>query len=267
MQPESESITEKENTGPFKKSVLLVEDNQELSSFIKNELEPQLAVRQVFDGEEATKQAQLNLPDIIISDVMMPKLDGIELCKWLRENELTSHIPIILLTARADMESKLIGLKTGADDYLVKPFNTTELKTRVNNLLQQRKQLSEKYKKIIELQPNDIVITSSEEVFIKKLKSVLEHNIDNDEFDVPRLAEELGISRMQLHRKITALTGHSTTSFIRHQRLLHASQLLQAGEPVSQVAYAVGFNSLSYFSKAFKKQFGVLPSAHQSVKI
>lgn len=243
-------------------SILVVEDNQELATFIKGELDPDFNVYLSFDGDQGVREAQKQLPDLIISDVMMPKVDGFELCQLLKENVLTSHIPIILLTARADFESKLTGLQTGADDYLVKPFNSEELNARIKNLLAQRQKLKDKFSRIISLDHNDIVITSVDEVFIKKVMGVVESHIDDSDFSVTQLCGEIGISRMQLHRKLTTLTGHSTTSFIRNHRLVRASKLLEAGEPVSQVAYAVGFQSLSYFTRAFRARFGIAPSEH-----
>ncbi len=246
-----------EETGSF---VLLVEDNIEVAKLIKSTLQEKLYIIHANNGHEAMSIAKNRIPDLIISDIMMPNMDGMKFCKWVRENELTSHIPFIFLTARADNDTKLKGLEIGADDFLTKPFSGQELEIRVANLIEGRNMLAEKYRKIISLEPTNIVVTSIEEIFLKKLLNVVSENIDNSDFNVTDLSRSLGISRMQLHRKITALTGHSATSFIRHQRLIQASKLLEAGESVSQVAYAVGFSSLSYFSRVFKDQFGVLPS-------
>ncbi len=250
-----------------RETILIVEDNDELSAFIKRELQPDFKVCTSFDGAQGIKEAIAQLPDLIISDVMMPETDGLDLCHQLKEHELTSHIPIILLTARADMESKLEGLQTGADDYIVKPFNAQELKTRTKNLLRQRKKLKEKYSKIISLNTNEIVITSVEEMFLKRLLAIVNEQIDKSDFSIQQLCLEMGISRMQMHRKLTALTGHSATSFIRHQRLLRAAELLKSGEAVSQVAYSVGFNSLSYFTRVFKEQFEMTPSEYALQKL
>jgi len=240
--------------------VLVVEDNLELSTFIKGELEPSFEVISAYDGEEGAKIAKKRLPDLIISDLMMPRVDGIELCHRLKENELTSHIPIILLTARADLDTKLEGLRTGADDYMIKPFNSDELRTRTRNLIALRKRLQKKYSQLISLGPDNIVITGVDEIFMKKLMTIIENNISDHEFNITDLCREMGTSRMQLHRKLTSLTGLSATAFIRQQRLYFATKLLESREPVSQVAYASGFSSLSYFSTAFKEQFGVSPS-------
>ncbi|WP_185154314.1 response regulator [Fulvivirga sp. M361] len=246
-----------EETGRF---VLLVEDNIAVAKLIRSTLEQKFNIIHANNGQEAMNIAKNRIPDLIISDIMMPAMNGLKFCQWIRENELTSHIPFIFLTARADADTKLKGLQIGADDFLTKPFSGQELEIRVTNLIVGRNKLAEKYRKIISLEPGNIVVTSIEEVFLKKLLKVVSKNIDNNDFNVTDLSRSIGVSRMQLHRKITALTGHSATSFIRNQRLLHASKLLEAGESVSQVAYAVGFESLSYFSTVFKEKFGVLPS-------
>ncbi|MEO9967821.1 MAG: ATP-binding protein [Reichenbachiella sp.] len=258
--PDDKTFTDKPEE--HKPLVLLIEDNEELSTFIKNELFSEFQIIQQYDGAAGLEEAKIKLPDLIISDVMMPKIDGLELCQLLKEDTLTDHIPVIILTALADQESKLEGLQMGADDYLVKPFHADELKARMNNLLDQRKKLSKKFSQVITLRPNDIVITSVQEVFIKKLISTVETNMGREDFNVEELCYEMGISRMQMHRKLTALTGQSTSAFIRQLRLQKAVKLLESGQNVSQAAYAVGFNSLSYFTKLFKAQYGVPPSEH-----
>ncbi|WP_271766643.1 ATP-binding protein [Aquimarina algiphila] len=242
------------------KYILVVEDNLALGEMIVNKLKQSYKVAHVLDGKLGVEEAKKNLPDLIISDVMMEGLNGIELCSQLKSYDLTSHIPIILLTAKTDTETKILGLNTGADDYLLKPFNTKELKARIENLLQQRKLLKSQYKKIIDLSPSDITITNNEEIFVKKVITIIEQNLDNNNFGATELCKSLGMSRMQLHRKITSLTEYSTSSFIRYIRLQRAKDFLKIGETVSQTAYKVGFNSLSYFTTAFKKQFGSLPS-------
>ncbi len=244
--------------------ILLVEDDPELAEFIKSGLDTNFKIILAANGEQAIGEVKTLIPDLIISDIMMPKMDGIEFCSWIKQQEMTSHIPVVLLTALADMNTKLKGLRHGADDYIIKPFNAEELRTRIENLLAQRKQLKIKFNKISFLSSQDIVISSTEEVFIKKLLTIIEQNLDQSEFTVDQLCHELATSRMQLHRKLKALTGHSASSFIRNQRLLRASKLLEVGEPVSQVAYAVGFSSLSYFTNKFKEQFGVVPSEYST---
>ncbi|WP_272855152.1 response regulator [Aequorivita todarodis] len=246
------------------KSVLLVEDQAELAEIITEKLDPFYNVQYAMDGKVALEIAKKSLPDLIISDVMMPGIDGLELCRILKETETTSHIPVVLLTARADMETKLKGLKTGADDYITKPFHTEELLLRLSNLLEQKERLKKRYLEISGQDVSEIVITGPEEVFMKKLIQAVEDNLEDNQFTVAQLCAEVGTSRMQLHRKLNALTGKGTTAFIRHRRLLRAAKLLASGLDVSQAAYSVGFSSLSYFSKCFKKYYGVLPSEYSS---
>ncbi len=246
--------------------ILLVEDHDEISNLIKSTLDEFQIVR-VGNGKEAIDQAEQRVPDLIITDIMMPEMDGLAYCQWVRENEMTSHIPLIMLTAKADDETKLAGLKAGADAFITKPFQAEELRTRVTNILERRKQLREKYKRVIASDENEMVITSSEDVFLKKLIHIIEMNLSNSDFGANELSKEMALSRMQLHRKITALTDHSTSSFIRHFRLSKAAKMLEAGESVSQVAYAVGFSSLSYFTKTFKETFGSVPSAYSNVPL
>ncbi|MBS9462874.1 response regulator [Flagellimonas sp. 389] len=247
--------------------VLVVEDHQELSDHIVEILGSDYQLLQAHDGSQALDIALGKLPDLIVSDVMMPKRDGFELCQTLKENELTSHIPIILLTAKADKTDKLYGLNSGADDYIVKPFNADELKVRVKNLLAQRKKLKEKFSKISTLNSKDIVITSVDEIFMKKVIATIEDGMHNEDFNVEELCAQIGISRMQMHRKLVALTGKSTSALIRQQRLHRAAKLLESGETSSQTAYAVGFNSLSYFTRVFKEEFGALPSEFLSKQV
>jgi DNA-binding response OmpR family regulator len=192
---------------------------------------------------------------------MMPKMDGYELCRKLKTDERTSHIPVILLTARAGGESKVEGLETGADDYIIKPFDARELQVRVKNLIEQRRKLRERFRKEITLQPKDIAITSMDEQFLKKSMDVVEQNLSDPEFSTEMFAKKVAMSRAQMNRKLRALTGQSTHEFIRAYRLMRAAQLLQhrAGT-VSEICYDVGFNSLSHFAKAFREQFGQSPS-------
>lgn len=244
--------------------ILIIEDNQDLRNYLDTLLGDNFTIHQTKDGLEGIAKAKEIIPDLIISDVMMPSMDGIEVCSRLKKEKETDHIPIILLTARADQESKLKGLTTGADDYLSKPFDPKELKVRVSNLLRQRNNLREKYTQLLLLKPADIQINSKEASFLKTVIEVVNEHLHNSTFDTEQFCSEVAMSRMQLHRKLTALTGHSATAFVRHQRLVRASQLLESGEPVSQVAYAVGFGSLSYFTRAFKEEFGRVPSEYAS---
>jgi YesN/AraC family two-component response regulator len=201
------------------------------------------------------------MPDLIISDVMMPVMDGVSLSDKVKNDERTSHIPFILLTARADSESKISGLETGADAYLTKPFEMKELQVRINHLIEGRKKLRKKFSRSLSLQPSEITVTPIDEIFLKKALDILEANIMNTDFDVEIFSKEIGMSRTNLHRKLKALTDCSATEFIRIFRLKRAMCLLeQKAGNVSEVAYAVGFNSQGYFTKCFKKQYGRSPS-------
>lgn len=241
--------------------ILVVEDHLDVRNYIRSHLESEYRVVEAKDGEEGMKIAVEIIPDMIISDVMMPKLDGYQLCKALKMNEKTSHIPVILLTAKAGEQDKLSGLETGADDYLTKPFNSKELHVRVRNLIELRRKLQKRFQKEGLLKPREVTATSVEEAFLTRMMTVLEENICEEDFGVEGLSSALHIGRRQLHRKIKAITGETPTDFIRSVRLQRAKQLLeQKAGTVSEIAFQTGFSSLPYFSKAFKEQFGMLPS-------
>jgi DNA-binding response OmpR family regulator len=243
--------------------LLIVEDNVDVRAYIRDYLEQDYQIIEAIDGEDGLAISAEKIPDLIISDVMMPKMDGYELCRRLKTDERTSHIPVILLTARAGGENKVEGLETGADDYIIKPFDARELQVRVKNLIEQRRKLRERFRKEITLQPKDIAITSMDEQFLKKAMEVIEQNLSDPEFSTEVFAKGVAMSRMQLNRKLRALTDQSTHEFIRTYRLKRAAQLLQhrAGT-VSEICYDVGFNSLSHFAKVFREQFGQSPSEY-----
>jgi signal transduction histidine kinase/AraC-like DNA-binding protein len=241
--------------------VLIAEDNIEMREFIAKTLSSNYRIIEASNGEEAFEKALATVPDLVVSDLMMPIMDGNELCKKLKTNEATSHIPVILLTAKASLDSKLEGLQTGADDYLTKPFDTLELTTRIHNLIEQRKKLRERYRQEITLQPKNLEITPIDVVFLNKILAIIETNCADADFGVEELTKEIGMSRMQFHRKIKALTDQSAGDFLRQFRLERAKQLLRVpGTHVSDVAYQVGFNNLSHFTKAFKDFTGSTPS-------
>ena len=213
------------------------------------------------NGKIGLKNTLDKYPDLIISDVMMPEMDGFEFCEKVKSDERTSHIPIILLTAKADLDSKIEGLEFGADDYINKPFEADELKVRTKNLINQRRKLREKFSLLIDLRPEDISASSMDEKLLQRLLSIFENHIEEPGFGVENLAREVGISRVHLNRKIQALTNLSTSDFIRTLRLQRAAQMLsKASGTISEIAYKVGFSNLSHFSKAFRKHFGQLPS-------
>jgi signal transduction histidine kinase/ligand-binding sensor domain-containing protein/DNA-binding response OmpR family regulator len=244
-------------------SLLVVEDNQDLRNFIVNCFSKDYSVRQAPNGEEGLRLAFETIPDLIISDIMMPVVNGINLCGQLKTDERTSHIPIILLTAKADIESKLAGLQNGADDYLIKPFNREELMVRVKNLVESRKVLKAKYSKRLIMQPSDVSVTSVDDKFIKKTLLILEGNLSNTDFDVNTFSKEIGMSHTHLHRKLTALLGQSPSELIRTFRLKRAATLLERKHGnVSEIAFMVGFNNPTYFTKCFRELFGQTPSEY-----
>ena len=259
------------NDSDEKNIVLIVEDNIELRKFIVSSLEEQFQVIEASNGQEGIEKAQSLIPDVIVSDVMMPEKDGIELLDHLKNQELTSHVPVILLTAKSRIEHKLEGLSHGADDYLTKPFHTEELLIRMRNLIDLRMSLIQKYSSIkpedlnngssTDSQNSDVIHSKLDQTFILKANRLIELHLSNLEWSIPDFAKELTISRTQLHRKLRALTGQSASEFIRNYRLDRAMSMLKNKEGrVSEIALEVGFGNEKYFSTSFKKRFGKSPS-------
>jgi YesN/AraC family two-component response regulator len=194
---------------------------------------------------------------------MMPDMNGLELCEKVKTDERTSHIPVIMLTALATQENKLQGLETGADEYLTKPFDARELQLRVRNLIETRRRLRERFGKGGEGLPSGVAPSSVDEKLLQRILTITEAHLASPDFGPEEFAHEVGMSRMQLHRKLTALTGQSTSDFLRTLRLKRAAAMLTARVGnVSEVAFAVGFNSLAYFSKCFREQYGVPASEY-----
>jgi len=215
------------------------------------------------DGVEGLKLATELIPDIVISDVMMPNMNGITLCSKIKTDTRTSHIPVILLTARTPLIFKLEGLETGADDYITKPFSIDILETRVRNLIDSRKKLRDRYRKEISLQPQNVAITSPDEKFLAKVMAFIEQNMSETTLSVEELGKEVGMSRVTLYRKIKALTNQTAIEFIRGVRIKRAAQLLEQNKfNVSEVAYMVGFIDVDYFRKCFKEQYGHTPKEY-----
>lgn len=240
--------------------LLIVEDEHDIRRFIKSIFSGSYRLLEAQNGELGVSLAKKELPDVIISDIMMPLKDGISLCNDLKYDKITSHIPIILLTAKVGEKHEISGLKTGADAYITKPFNSKLLKARVKQLLENRKQLKQHYNNGFNINP-ELAITSTETDFLKHLQIVLETHITESDFTSERFGELLQMSRTQLHRKLKAITGQSTSEFIRTQRLKLAVQLLKKSDAnVSEIAYQVGFNSPSYFTKCFKELYGSTPN-------
>ncbi len=256
----SENELVSESNSPL---LLIVEDNDDVRSYIKKHLNQTYKIKEAINGIDGFILAQKLVPDLIISDVMMPDMDGLALCKKLKEDQKTSHIPVILLTALASQASKVEGIETGADDYIIKPFDREELTARVKNLIHQRQLLRKKYSRQLTLEPKLLAITSTDERFLEGIMEIVEERMDDSTFSVEDLAREIGMSRTQLFRKMRALINQSPQDFIRDFRLKRAAQLLKnkVGS-VSEIAYQVGFNNLSYFTKRFKELFGNKPSEY-----
>nr|WP_299381183.1 tetratricopeptide repeat protein [Allomuricauda sp.] len=242
--------------------LLIIEDNTDLRAYIKSILGDQYHIKEAKDGEEGIAQALDLIPDIIISDLMMPKKDGLEVSKTLKEDVRTSHIPIILLTARSSKADKIEGLKSMADDYLTKPFNNEELLVRIHNLVTVRQKMQEHFSAGDILKPKKVTLNSIDQDFMKKVAEVLEAEMANDQFGVVELADAVALSRSQLFRKIKAITNRTPIEFIRTFRLHRAMDMLQQRSgTVAEIAYSVGFQNPSYFSKCFQEEFGTLPSS------
>ena len=241
--------------------LLIVDDNAEIRSVVKDIFKNDYQILEAQDGEEGLQWAQNQIPDCIISDVMMPKMDGFEFTKAIKSNELTSFIPVILLTAKTSDEAHLEGLKSTADAFLTKPFNNEIVKATVQQLITERKKLHARYSQELVLKPVDIVINSAEEKFIERLQTILDKNLSNSEYTAEDFASEIGMSRMQLHRKLKSLLGVSATEFLRNERLKVGAELLKQGNGnISEIAYSVGFSDVSYFSKCFKEMYQCTPS-------
>ncbi|MGB1216410.1 MAG: response regulator, partial [Saprospiraceae bacterium] len=242
------------------KQILVVEDNPDVRAYIKDILEKEYQVVEAANGKIGLEKASELMPDLILSDVMMPEMDGFELGSLLRKNEKTSHIPIILLTARSMQEDRIEGLERGVDAYLTKPFDSEELLVRVRKLIEQRERLKISFKGNSLIKSNDNITTLDEEL-LKRAVNLVHENMEDEDFSVSILGTELNMSRSQLFRKIKALTGDSPSIFIRTIRLNQAKYLLEknAGN-VSEISFRTGFNSLAYFNRCFKEQFGMNPS-------
>jgi signal transduction histidine kinase/ligand-binding sensor domain-containing protein/AraC-like DNA-binding protein len=243
--------------------ILIVEDNEELRSYLKEHFQKVYRVDEASDGEEGLEIADRTIPDLIITDVMMPVMGGVEFCRLIKTHENTSHIPVVMLTAKADMASKIEGLETGADDYMIKPFHFHELITRVQNLIEQRQKLRKRYSANLDMLPEEISFNSYDLKFIKRIIGIVEDNLIDFDFDVDTLLHKSGMSHPQLYRKLSALTGLSPSKFIRALRLKQATKLMkQKKERITDIAFSVGFNNLSYFIKCFKEQYGISPSEY-----
>jgi DNA-binding response OmpR family regulator len=254
-------VTHSSPDEPGKTVVLVVEDNDDARAYLRSRLEAEFNVWEAAEGKDALDQARERVPDIVVSDVMMPGMNGYELCRMLKSDIRTSHIPVVLLTALADRTDRIGGLETGADDYLVKPFDAQELVVRIRNLIATRRLLQERFTLHTTIASSQVEAESLDETFVRKCVETVIARCGDSAFDVEQFAEGVYLGRAQLHRKLKALTGHSPTDFIRILRLQRAKELLEkkAGT-IAEIADSVGFANHSYFAKCFQEQFGALPS-------
>lgn len=256
--------TKLKNESRSENCILIVEDNKDVNDYLYSLLEPLYCTLRAYDGVEGYKKTIDKKPDLIISDVMMPNVDGFEFCKKIKTNESTSTIPFIFLTAKSDEQFRLLGTQLGADDFLSKPFDPNLLLQKVKNTLESRKKLQKQYSKSIRLEPSDIEITSSDEVFVEKAILVIEENLMNSKFTSNVLATEMNMSSSSLYRKLKGLTNASTAEFIRSIRIKRAAQLLaDKDRTVSEIAFDVGFNDVKHFRTVFQKQFNCSPSEYR----
>ena len=281
-QADEEQVTESGDAGVQRETMLLVEDNSELRMFLRSVFSSEYRIVEAVDGLQGGSKALKFLPDIIVSDVMMPEKDGIPMMRELRADMTTSHIPIVLLTARTSIESKLEGLEYGADDYITKPFSATYLKVRVRNLLSQRRKLQNLYRENLmssgtapagerreqEPQKQSPEMSPNDRKFMDKLVELMEKNMDNGDLVVDDLVQELAVSRSVFFKKLKTLTGLAPIEFIKEMRINRAIQLIGTGEySMTQIAYMVGINDPRYFSKCFKQKMGMTPTEYRDKRV
>jgi DNA-binding response OmpR family regulator/anti-sigma regulatory factor (Ser/Thr protein kinase) len=244
--------------------MLIVDDNEDFRSFISTIFADSYRILNAPDGEAALALTLKNIPDLIICDVMMPKMDGYEYCKRVKQDIRISHIPIILLTAKTGDENKYRGLEAGAEDYISKPFNTEMLTLKVSRIIDRQRQTQDQFKRKVDINPSEVEITSMDEKFVRKAVALVEANIDKPEFLVEDLCREMGMSRVYFYKKILSLTDKTPSEFIRFIRLKRAADLLERSQLfVNEVAFQVGFNDPKYFRKYFKEEFGLSPNEYK----
>jgi DNA-binding response OmpR family regulator/two-component sensor histidine kinase len=254
------AIEVKKGESGHEELILIVEDHAELRSFMREKLSQEFTITEARDGKEGLQLAYSEIPDLIITDVMMPEMDGMEFCRNVKGDERTSHIPVIMLTAKSTSEDKKEGLELGADDYIIKPFEMEELEVRIKNLLVQRRNLREKYSSMIGLDWASLKVTTLEEKFLRKLSGCIIEHIDDDELNVGTLSQKMSMSREHLFRKLKALTGNSPGDLIRTIRLKAAASLLEkSDESITRISLNTGFSNPSHFASLFRKFYGKSP--------
>ena len=241
--------------------VLLIEDNDDLRFYLKDNLRHTFTIIEAVNGKEGWQKALAIHPNLIVSDVTMPEMNGLDLCKKIRNDTRTAHIPIILLTALSEEEHQLIGLTNGANDYISKPFNFEILLSKISGLLAMQQRFKKTYQKQMGTHLQDITIVSEDEKFLKNVFDCIEKNITNHNFSVEELSSQMALSRVSLYKRLLALTGKTPVDCIRTVRLKRALQLLEKSQlSIAHIAYDVGFNNPTYFSKVFKDEYGMVPT-------
>ena len=250
-----------------KETILIVEDNTEIQQYLYDELDSIFHVLKAGNGEEALKIISGQETDLILTDVMMPVMNGLQLCRQIKQNLRTCHIPVIILSAKTEIKEQLEGLQVGADDYIPKPFSIAIVVAKIKNLFRTRYRAIEHYSKSLDIEPKTIALNPLDEGLLKKAVEIVEKHLDDVEFSTDEFAREMCMSRSNLHVKMKALTGEATNEFIKKIRFNKASKLLKEGRyTVSEISTMVGFNTPSYFATSFKKYFGCLPSEYNKGK-
>lgn len=263
----SDSSTQTGHGSTGKPLILIVEDNEDFRFYLKDNLKHSYSVIEASTGEEGWNKAIEQKPRLIVSDIMMPGLNGLDFCKMVKSDERVAHTPVILLTARSEDEQRLEGFEAGADEYIGKPFNFQVLESRIKNLISSRQDLHALFAPKNGIKASEVKITSLDQLFLKEMVQVIEKHISDAEFSVTDLARELGVSRSQFFKRVQTLTGKSPLEVIRLIRLQHAAQLLEKSQlSVSEIAYQVGFNNPKYFTRYFKEEYHTLPSAYAGGK-
>jgi signal transduction histidine kinase/ligand-binding sensor domain-containing protein/CheY-like chemotaxis protein len=246
-----------------KQTILLVEDNDDFRFYIKDNLKASFNVIEAENGKKGWQKALAQHPNLIVSDISMPEMNGIDLCLKIKNDSRTSHIPVILLTALVGEDQQLKGLETGASDYLTKPFNFEILQSKIRNILSQQEHMRKTYQKQVEASPTEMRVDSPDELFIKKVLVLIDNNISNPNFSVEELSSEVFVSRYTLYKKILSMTGKTPNELVRSMRLKRAAQLLETGHlTISQICHKVGFKSQKYFVKTFKSEYNTIPSKY-----
>lgn len=279
---EMEAESEADDNRP---SILIVEDNDDIRNYVEETLGEKYRVYGAVNGKDGLEQARTHQPDVIVSDIMMPVMDGIELCRTLKQSIATSHIPVILLTAKDSLSDKEEGYQSGADSYLTKPFSAKLLESRIANLMESRRRMASFFASLAgneaasaspaptttadidgkeQEKPTgqEIRLSQLDEQFMLKFNKLIEENIDNENLDMSFIQDKMHMSHSTFYRKIKSLTGMSGIEYLRKLRLNHAARLIREGAGISEAAFRSGFNDLVYFRKCFKNEFGVAPSKY-----